>query len=95
MSLAEKEDKPLESKYKKKLIDPSDFIAAKFEETKLVGVKSTLKLMSNVSLTTNAYNIYNQANENNDTIKDYLFPEIRAAQDRSKNYKSNASYPSL
>lgn len=79
VSLADKDEKPLENKYKKKLIEPSDFMASKFEETKLVGIKATLKQMSNVGLSTNAYNIYNQQNENRSTVKDYLFPEIRAA----------------
>lgn len=53
----------------------------KFSETKLVGIKSALTKMKNDQLLTNAYALHNQSQANEEMIKDYIFPEIRAQND--------------
>jgi hypothetical protein len=60
---------------------PKDLLEIKFAETKLVGIKSTLKKLANEQLLTNAYTLHNQAPRNEELVKDYIFPEIRAAAD--------------
>jgi len=74
---------PKKKKFNNVTVDAEKFMGEKFEETKLVGIASSLQKLKSQAMLKSAYNVYNKDNEKEAVIKDYLFPEIRAKYDRS------------
>ena len=71
----------LSQKRQSQLVKPDIFLKAKFEESNLKLISRELRGESD-ALRAEAHQEYNYKNQNTSTIKDYLFPEVRAQEDR-------------